>query len=74
MVMEKCSKCGSDRIWSGEERVVSKGVVEFGIDNLKTFNVRTARIKSWACRNCGYVEKYLDTNRLNEMIEKHSKI
>jgi hypothetical protein len=38
MAFEKCSKCGSERIWSGEERVILKGVVEFGIGNFKTIN------------------------------------
>ena len=71
--LDKCSKCGSKRIWSGYLDVIARGKVEFALDNLSTVNVRTSRLKSYACRDCGYVETYADTSWLNEWIEKFSK-
>jgi len=72
-VIDKCSKCGSERIWSGWLTVIAKGQVEFGLDNLSTVGTRSARMKAYTCRDCGFVETYADTSWLNEWIERFSK-
>ena len=56
MAMEKCPKCGSTAIESGQ--LVSAGGVSFKSDKHRAIFHQNAR--SYACLDCGYVETYVD--------------
>ena len=73
MVMEKCPKCGSLRIWSGKASAFTSGVLIFVPDNTAKIKTSVVYSKSWACKDCGYLETYVDKEELAKLEKKYSK-
>ncbi|MFT5819130.1 MAG: putative nucleic-acid-binding Zn-ribbon protein [Crocinitomix sp.] len=56
----KCPKCGGSEIYSDESFSQRGASSQIGISNWSRISVTT-----YACMNCGFAEKYIDNNDMN---------
>jgi predicted nucleic-acid-binding Zn-ribbon protein len=68
--MLACPKCGKKDLWE-EGKIISGGM--YGIQNLfrpikkKTLQ-RSLLMRSFACKNCGHIEFYINPKELKEIL------
>ncbi len=62
MVMDKCPKCGSTEISKGA--VAGARILYKSSDTKKDFFGGANWFTPFACKNCGYVEFYVDASKL----------
>lgn len=62
--MSKCPKCGSEEIDSGW--ILSAGKIAYKSDK-KNYPFSGGNVRSYACKNCGYVESFLGEEYLEQL-------
>ena len=65
----KCSKCGSDKVYSGTEIPLKSG--PFGSNSIPISITSIASLNNYVCSECGYLESYVaDEDKLIEIAKK----
>ena len=72
MKQGKCTKCGSEAVYSGVEIVPKSG--PFGSNSIPVSIVSIAALDNYVCADCGYLESYIaETGKLKEITKKWPK-
>jgi predicted nucleic-acid-binding Zn-ribbon protein len=68
----KCSKCGSEEVYSGVDILPKSG--PFGSNSIPISIVSIAALDNYVCADCGYLESYIsETGKLEEISKKWPK-
>ncbi|MCK5560350.1 MAG: hypothetical protein KAJ51_07135 [Thermoplasmata archaeon] len=70
--MNECPKCGKQEIWEfGKIVSGSIGGIEINfVPEHKKLTTLPPRVYSYACKNCGYLESYIDPKELKKILKK----
>lgn len=72
MKQGKCTKCGSNEVYSGVEILPKSG--PFGSNSIPISIVSIAALDNYVCADCGYLESYIaETGKLEEIAKKWPK-
>ena len=72
MKQGKCTKCGSEEVYSGVDILPKSG--PFGSNSIPVSIVSIAALDNYVCADCGYLESYIaETGKLEEIAKKWPK-
>lgn len=72
MKQGKCTKCGSEEVYSGVDILPKSG--PFGSNSIPISIVSIAALDNYVCADCGYLESYIaETEKLEEISKKWPK-
>ena len=67
-----CPKCQSDKVYSGTEVFPKSG--PFGCNSIPVSLTSMAALDNYVCAECGYVESYIEPDKLEEIARKWRKV
>lgn len=67
----KCPKCNSDKVYSGMKVFPKSG--PFGSNSIPVSLTSIAALDNYVCVDCGYVESYVEADKLEEIAKKWQK-
>ena len=66
-----CPKCRSDKVYSGTEVFPKSG--PFGCNSIPVSLTSIAALDNYVCADCGYMESYIEKDKLEEIAKKWPK-
>ena len=67
----KCPKCQSNNVYSGAKVFPKSG--PFGSNSIPVSLTSIAALDNYVCVDCGYIESYVESDKLEEIARKWQK-
>ena len=67
----KCPKCDSENVYSGAKIFPKSG--PFGSNSIPVSLTSIAALDNYVCTECGYLESYVEEDKLEEIARKWHK-